>query len=251
MANGVKTVFFLESDESFCRKVKLIIDAHLGDSIKVFCAHSLEDAAKLINLAYVDIFVVDLDLPDGNGLDFIRQIRKSEVYEHNMLIVTTNETDAAEQINMNNELDVYSFLARPYAPEDVLPILERAVKKTAQRYGRYMVLKRGAKTFKIDANNVILVDKIPGDKQIQVHMISPEDDMVTIHNFPMQSMEIFTGLLSDQRDLIRVNQSTFVNPRFVVFYDGIENELHLRHTNRLVTIGRSYKVNIGFVFKYS
>lgn len=243
----MKTLLFIEDDKVITKKLKLAFEAELGDSIRVLCAHSGKEALAILDATHIDIFILDLKLPDSDGIELAKQIR--ETHGQSLMMIASSVGDLRTQVNANNELDIFLYVTKPYVPSELIPNIKSALKRLNTPTGKFMTLKRGAKVFKINLNDVILVEKVKGDKQIEVHMFDEKKEETFTQVFPMQSLEKFNTLLNDPRDLVRINQSVFLNPKFVEYYDGLENEVHLKHTDRLITIGRTFKDNVKLLFK--
>jgi len=243
----MKTLLFVENDKVISKKVKLTLEAELGEEIRVLCTYTVQETLELIEATHVDIFIIDVKLPDGDGIELAKELRKT--HEFAPLMFASAVDDLRIQVQANNDLDIFLYITKPYDPRALIPDIKNVLKRLKTPIKNYISLKKGSKTFKIDLNQVIMVEKITGVKQIEVHILDPKQEQVSTQVFPMQSLEKFHTLLNDIRDLVRINQSTFINPSFVEYYDGLENEVHLKHTDRLVTIGRNFKDNIKLLFK--
>ena len=244
----MKTFLLVEDDRILSKLVKAILETTLGNSVKILCAYTVKEALEIAKLTHIDIFMFDVLLPDGNGIEIARELRKT-THPFTPMMIASSIDDLKTQVNVNNELDVFLYITKPYDPTELIPKFESILKRLNKPIGDYVALKKGSKRYKIDLNDVILVDKIANEKQIEIYILDPDTGKVRIQGFPMQSLEAFQKLLSDARDLVRVNQSTFVNPKFVDYYDGLDNEVHLKHTNRIVSIGKTYKDSVKLLFR--
>ena len=243
----MKTLLFVEDDKVISKKVRLTIEAELGEEVRILCAYTVQEALEIVKVAHVDIFVIDVKLPDGDGIELARELRKTNEFAPMMIASVVD--DLKIQVEANNELDIFLYLTKPYEPRELIPNIKSVLKRLKTPIKNYITLKKGSKTFKIDLNHVIMVEKIAGAKQIEVHMLDIKQEKTLTYMFPMQSLEKFHTFLNDVRDLVRINQSTFINPSFVDYYDGLDNEVHLKHTDRLVTIGRNFRSNIKLLLK--
>ena len=243
----MKTLLFVEDDKIISKKVKLTIEAELGEEIKVLCAHTVQETLDIVKISHIDIFMIDIKLPDGDGIELAKELRKT--HEFAPMMIASVVDDLSIQVEANNELDIFLYLTKPYEPRELIPNIKSVLKRLKTPIKNYIALKKGSKTFKIDLTNVIMVEKITGAKQIEVHVLDTKEETTSTHTFPMQSLERFHTLLTDVRDLVRINQSTFVNPSFVDYYDGLDNKVHLRYTDRSVMVGRNFRTNIKLLLK--
>ena len=72
------------------------------------------------------VLLLDLQLPDANGLEMLAQI-KSEHPETQVIILTAHDSlnNAIESIKRG----AYHFISKPYAPEELLSLVEKALEK--------------------------------------------------------------------------------------------------------------------------
>lgn len=72
------------------------------------------------------VLLLDLQLPDANGLEMLAQI-KSEHPETQVIILTAHDSlnNAIESIKRG----AYHFISKPYAPEELLSLIEKALEK--------------------------------------------------------------------------------------------------------------------------
>ena len=100
------------------------------DGLGVVEAASLKEARSAT--ADADLIVLDLVLPDGNGLDFLRSLRaKSDV----PVIVLTSRDEETDRV-VGLEMGADDYVLKPFSPREVAArvraVLRRAAGKSAQ-----------------------------------------------------------------------------------------------------------------------
>ena len=72
------------------------------------------------------LVLLDLQLPDADGLQMLEQI-KTEHPETQVIILTAHDSlnNAIESIKRG----AYHFISKPYAPEELLSLIEKALEK--------------------------------------------------------------------------------------------------------------------------
>src|ERR1043165_8080090 len=72
------------------------------------------------------VVLLDLQLPDGQGLEMLDQI-KAEHPDTQVIILTAHDSlnNAIESIKRG----AYHFISKPYAPEELLSLIEKALEK--------------------------------------------------------------------------------------------------------------------------
>ncbi len=76
-------VLIIDDEERICRELSEILE---DNNYRVLCAHSGNQARQTITKTPVDLVLLDLKLPDVNGLDLIKDIRKASRDVHIIII---------------------------------------------------------------------------------------------------------------------------------------------------------------------
>jgi DNA-binding response OmpR family regulator len=100
---------------------------------RVSIARNLAEAGRLMTSESFDLVLLDLGLPDGDGLDFLRSIRERTARVP-VLILTARDEIADRVSGLDSGADDY--LAKPFAFSELLArvrVLLRRVKQTDER----------------------------------------------------------------------------------------------------------------------
>ena len=81
-------------------------------------ANGLE-ALDLIKKEKVDLALVDWNMPDMDGYEFIREVRKSETYKDMRMIMVTTET-AITKVAQALEAGADEYIMKPFTKEIIL-----------------------------------------------------------------------------------------------------------------------------------
>ena len=92
------------------------------DGYILLCAKSLKEARTLLAESRPDAIVLDIDLPDGNGLDFCRELRGNIPVV--FLTARSDEQAAREALQARS----YAFLTKPYQMEELQEAVANAVR---------------------------------------------------------------------------------------------------------------------------
>jgi DNA-binding NtrC family response regulator len=76
------------------------------------------------------VVLLDLGLPDGEGLAFLKQIRQ-QAPQLPVIVITANDSlnNAVESI----KLGAFHFLSKPYVPEELLSLVQKAIEQQTLR----------------------------------------------------------------------------------------------------------------------
>jgi len=93
---------------------------------QVDTAPTASQGLKLLKSKSPALVLLDLQLPDAEGLEMLDRI-KTELPEMQVIILTAHDSlhNAIESIKRG----AYHFISKPYAPEELLSLIEKALVK--------------------------------------------------------------------------------------------------------------------------
>ena len=97
--------------------LNLIIEFFSGNGIEALGAESIKEAMDIFNEngSDIDLFLIDLKLPDGNGMDFLKTIRNLQTGgSHNKPAIILSCLITENVIKIGKELNVYEFMEKPF-----------------------------------------------------------------------------------------------------------------------------------------
>jgi two-component system, OmpR family, KDP operon response regulator KdpE len=127
-ATGRPVILYVE-DEAPNRALLRAVVQRSGDptvaTSTILEAPDLATARKLLSSEPVDLVLLDVRLPDGNGLDLARDIRQGDGPRPEVIVMSASvlpsERDAAL------ETGARAFLAKPYVPSDLIALVSKAL----------------------------------------------------------------------------------------------------------------------------
>ncbi len=125
------------------------------ENFSIFEAADLKSAIKLLEKESIDVVLCDVKLPDGNGVDFVKQIKiKSPLSEVILLTAYGNIPDGVMAIKNG----AFDYILKGDDNDKIIPLLNQAINKADQN-------KKSA--IKIKDNGAInFTDIIGNSKQI-------------------------------------------------------------------------------------
>ena len=87
-----ETLFLLEDDETLERGISMALT---GPEISVTCRSTLAQAWEALAGERFDLLILDINLPDGSGLDLLRQVR-TEGDATPVILLTANDMELDE-----------------------------------------------------------------------------------------------------------------------------------------------------------
>jgi len=102
-----KKLLVVDDEEDFCRLIVLMLQQ---DAFKVECAFTLKDAAQKLEEDHPAILLLDNNLPDGTGIDFLVRSKTKLPVGHVILITA----DSSEQLKQRARDAGVLFLSKPF-----------------------------------------------------------------------------------------------------------------------------------------
>ncbi len=126
--------------------------------LQVDTAASLADGRRQLQHGDFDALVLDLMLPDGDGLDYTRELRAAPRTRRLPLLMLTARGEPLDRI-VGLEIGADDYLAKPFEPRELLArikaLLRRAAPDTADdamlSFGR-LEIDLGARQVRLDGN---------------------------------------------------------------------------------------------------
>ena len=74
-----------------------------------------------------DAVLLDLRMPDMNGVEFIRALRDHPVHRRTPVILTTAEPDESELVHQANALGVAAIVKKPWSPQGLRNVVQKVL----------------------------------------------------------------------------------------------------------------------------
>lgn len=76
-------LLFVEDNKEFAKNTKELLNIYFK---KVYHTDSIKDATNIMDDYKIDFIILDVKLPDGNGLDFIKNLRDNENFTPTIIL---------------------------------------------------------------------------------------------------------------------------------------------------------------------
>jgi DNA-binding response OmpR family regulator len=182
-----------------------------GQGFRVSCAASGDGMQAVLEHESVDVVLLDLGLPDEDGLELIRRLRGRW---HGALIIVTGRGDSVDRV-VGLELGADDYVTKPFELRELLARVRSVLRRTA------------AATPGADAE--------PGDATIRFADYRLDPLARTLHNTSGDLVSLTTG----EYDLLRV---LVEHPNRVLSRDDLMEHLHGRNAG---PFDRAIDVQIG------
>lgn len=147
------SILLVEDDE---RLARMTTDYLTQSGFRIYLAPTVNQTMLSLKTQPVDAIVLDLTLPDGDGLDVCRQLRAQPDTKHIPILMLTARGDPTDRI-IGLELGADDYLPKPFEPRELLARIRAILRRqtssdlpqTVRRFGR-LEIDQNARTVRVD-----------------------------------------------------------------------------------------------------
>ncbi|MDR5658483.1 response regulator transcription factor [Serpentinicella sp. ANB-PHB4] len=147
----MKNILVIEDELTTAKLIEQTLNKHQYNSL---VGTTGEIGLDLLNNHHIDGMVLDLFLPDINGFDIIKDIRKNEFYNEMPILVVTSNEDKVDVI-LALELGADDYITKPFYNRELIARLKACFRKTNRLVVKENNIKIKDITIDIDARRVI------------------------------------------------------------------------------------------------
>ncbi|MDI6763981.1 MAG: sigma-54 dependent transcriptional regulator [Thermodesulfobacteriota bacterium] len=119
----IKPTILVVDDEPGARQSLEVI---LEDDYRVLSAESGPEAMKVLQREPVDLILLDVNMPDMDGLEVLRRIREQD---EALDVIMVSALNLARKAVDAIRLGAYDYITKPYEPDDILSTVHRVISK--------------------------------------------------------------------------------------------------------------------------
>lgn len=229
-------ILVVEDEDLQRESLVKIIERNFLD-IRVYQSESIKEAKAIIEKKDVDLFLIDINLGDGSGLELAKYIRNIDKHVlTGIVFITTNVIHIIEAFK---SVHCYDFLVKPYNVDEVKKIVSIFLNK-----GDVKEEKEGKNTFfTVDGGLSI---KIYHSDILFIEYISRNCIVHTIHGkYSIKGMAL-SKLLEELKndEIIQTHKAYAINTQRVYKVDKIYTklwEIYFNKYEETAQLGYKYK----------
>lgn len=85
------------------------------------------DALKHLNGEPVNLIITDLNMPNMNGIELIREVRAKSDYKYTPILVLTTESQAEKKLEAK-EAGATGWIIKPFVTEKLLAVIQKVLR---------------------------------------------------------------------------------------------------------------------------
>ena len=104
----MQELLLVEDDDALGRGIRLALE---GGGLRVTVCRTLAEGRRTLEDGAFDLLILDVNLPDGNGLDFLRTLRR----DHATPVILLTANDLETDIVAGLELGADDYITKPFS----------------------------------------------------------------------------------------------------------------------------------------
>ena len=117
-------ILIIDDDKAMCQLLEKLYEKNYDVVTKY---DGMSAMYWLVQGNIPDIIITDLDMPNLNGEEFIKNLKKSGYYKDVPFIIITGYNDKEQKVRIM-KLGIHDYFVKPFNPKDLLFSTEVALK---------------------------------------------------------------------------------------------------------------------------
>ena len=237
-------ILIIEDDTLISSQIESAINT-INRATKILKTNNGKQALEIANTMDIDLFIIDIGLPDCNGIELAKIIRKT--YPRQPIIVESSQDDMAYRAQIHDQIENLAFLSKPFNNEKMIVKVKHALDIIENMSVKQLKIKQTGYSRLISIDEILYIEKVKGKKKIEMTLYNQDSKQLTKEEFVSITLNSLLDMLEDTRDLIRCHKGFIINPKMINKLNYAENTISLNHTDTEIPIGKTYKKKIGLI----
>ena len=237
-------ILVVEDNTVVSDKIERIIHG-IDSDIKVLKTNEGQRALKISQAINVDVFIIDIGLPDYDGLELAKEIRKT--YFYHPIIIQSCKDEAAYQIEVHDQIENLAYLSKPYSSEKLIIKIKHSLNIAKKLGTNQLKIKQSGYFRIIEVKDILFIEKIKSSKKIEIYFYDQDSGYIHTEIFNRITLNDISDMLKYKRDLLRCHKGYIVNPKVIKKLNYTDNTISLKFTEYVVPIGKTYRDSIDLI----
>lgn len=119
-----KTILVVDDSESIREVVNFTLQ---NEGYKVLLGVDGKDALRHLNGNSINLIITDLHMPEMNGIELIKVVRKTDGYERIPILFLTTESQVSKK-NEAREAGATGWIIKPFVPAKLVDAINRVIR---------------------------------------------------------------------------------------------------------------------------
>jgi two-component system, chemotaxis family, chemotaxis protein CheY len=124
---NMKKILVIEDSELLHRMYDLILLRYKIEGAKIFHAYNGQKALEMLaGSPDMDIILLDINMPVMSGLEFLRHLKRENIFQAISVIIISTEGEEDDTIR-GLEAGARAYLTKPFQPNDLHALIARVM----------------------------------------------------------------------------------------------------------------------------
>lgn len=237
-------ILIIEDDTTISNQIENAINS-MEREVRILKSKEGKKALQISKLMEIDIFILDIGLPDCDGITLAKEIRKE--YPYQPIIVESSQNDTVYKSNIHDQIENLAFLDKPYSNERLIAKVDHALDIAENLGVKQLKIKQNGFYRVIEIRDILYVEKIKGKKRIKIMLHNRDKNCLAEEEFVGLSLNALLDMLKDQKDLFRCHKGFIINPKMIEKLNYVDNSISLKYTDEEIPIGKTFKKTIDLL----
>lgn len=247
----LKTILIVEDNDIIRQSLIEIVNENFK-GINILGVDNGEKAIEIFENQHIDLFLLDINLPDQSGMDIAEKIRSIAEYEHTYIIFTTGGISCIPEI-VSRKYHSYDFLEKPFTKAEVIELVQYGLTEAEKKT---MPVESEPKLHILLKQNIYLMVKLEDiyfiESNLRTVMIHTVDEIIKTKKNSLKQLEKKINQI-DSNQFMRVHKSYLVNltkVRRVEVGKNIAGVIQFSGYKETAMIGKKYEKEFLKKIKY-
>jgi two-component system chemotaxis response regulator CheY len=119
-----KTILIVDDSESIREVVSFTLE---NEGYKVLVGVDGQDAIKFFDGSDIDLLITDLHMPNMDGIDLIKEVRKMDKYQRMPILFLTTESQAVKKMEAK-DAGATGWIIKPFVPAKLIAAINKVIR---------------------------------------------------------------------------------------------------------------------------
>ncbi len=119
-----KNILIVDDSESIREVVSFTLK---NEGYEVLVGVDGKDALKFLDGSFIDLIITDLHMPVMDGIEFIKEVRKTEQYKRTPILFLTTESQVAKKMEAK-DAGATGWIIKPFVPAKLIGALKKVLR---------------------------------------------------------------------------------------------------------------------------
>ena len=131
----MKNILMVEDDSTIAFAVKYAVEQ---EGFNLDIAENLENARKIVNSKEYDLILLDVMLPDGNGYEFLKQLRE---HDEDTPVIFLTACDEEVNIVMGLDIGADDYITKPFRVRELISRINAILRRKGKIQDNKKIIK--------------------------------------------------------------------------------------------------------------